>query len=103
MELNIVTEKNEAKTVILLAGKLNTLTSQQLAKEFETALPDTKELVIEMRDTDYVSSAGLRLLVTAQKIMQTQGGTMTICNVQDEIMEVFEMTGLSQVFHITKN
>ena len=103
MELNISTTKNAGKTVITLSGKLNTLTSQQLSREFDTALPDTTELIIEMKDTDYVSSAGLRLLVTAHKKMKTQNGTMTINNVRDEVMEVFEMTGLVGVFHITKD
>lgn len=100
MEIKITTVKNESGTIVTLEGKLNTLTSQELAKEFDAVLPDTTNLTIEMKNVDYVSSAGLRLLVTAQKKMKTQNGSMTIKNVQSEVLEVFTMTGLSGVFHI---
>lgn len=84
--------------VIELEGRLDTMT----APELESALGDlngVKELVIDMKNLEYISSAGLRVILKAQKIMNEKG-SMKLKNVGESIMEVFEITGFSDFLTI---
>ena len=82
-----------------LEGRLDTTTAPQLEGELRTALTGVKELVMDLSKLDYVSSAGLRVLLSAQKIMNRQG-SMIIRNVKPEIMDIFEVTGFVDILSI---
>ena len=84
---------------IALSGRLDTLTSPQLEKELSSSLDGVKQLVLDFSALEYVSSAGLRVLLTAQKVMNTQG-SMKICHVRPLVMEVFEITGFVDILTI---
>ena len=97
--LNINKTKEETKLNIALEGRLDTTTSPQLEEEIRADIEGVTELNFDLGELAYISSAGLRVLLASQKIMNEQG-TMTVCNVSSEIMEIFEMTGFSEILTI---
>lgn len=86
--------------VLALEGRLDTTTAPQLENELKVSLYDTKALTLDMEKLEYLSSAGLRVLLAAQKQMQKQQGNMVIVNVNEIIMEVFEVTGFVDIITI---
>ena len=84
---------------IALEGRLDTNTAPQLEAELKTSLSGITELELDFSDLEYISSAGLRVLLAAQKTMSRQG-KMTIRNVNETIMEVFEITGFVEILTI---
>ncbi len=90
--------KGDALT-ISLDGRLDTTTAPQLEAEINSSLGGVKNFVIDMEKLVYVSSAGLRVLLKAQKIMNKQG-SMVIKNVSSEIKEIFEVTGFDELLTI---
>lgn len=91
--------KNAEVLELALAGRLDTTTAPQLEAELNSSIEDVTELVLNFQELEYISSAGLRVLLSAQKTMNKQG-TMKICNVCDDIMEVFDITGFSDILTI---
>ena len=92
-------KKYEGETLtITLEGRLDTTTAPELEREIGE-LNDVRELVIDMKGLEYISSAGLRVIVKAQKIMNLKG-SMRLINVGESIMEVFEITGFSDILTI---
>ena len=91
--------KNGNALTVALEGRLDTTTAPQLEKELSGKLDGVKELSMDLEKLDYISSAGLRVLLSTQKIMNKQG-KMTIRNVKSEIMEVFEVTGFVDILSI---
>ena len=89
------TQNGDALT-IALDGRLDTTTAPQLDAEVTNGLNGVKNFVIDMEKLVYVSSAGLRVLLKAQKTMNKQG-SMVIKNVSDEIKEIFEVTGFDEL------
>ena len=95
-----ITKKQDAgKLTVELEGRLDTATAPQLEAELRTSVNGITELVFDFEKIDYISSAGLRVLLTAQKVMNRQG-EMTIKNVKPEIMEIFEVTGFIDILNI---
>ena len=92
-------KKNAAETVIRIVGRLDTITAPNLDKIINEELGDTKNLVMDMKGLEYISSAGLRVLLGAQKKMQ-KIGSMKVTGVCEEVMEVFEMTGFADILVI---
>ena len=88
----------DALTVIV-AGRLDTQTAPELEGELDAALPNVKDLTFDMTDLEYVSSAGLRVILKAQKVMNAQGA-MKLTGVNDNIMEVFDITGFLDILTI---
>jgi len=84
---------------IAIEGRLDTTTAPELENELKTALDNVTELTFDLEKLDYISSAGLRVLLSAQKTMN-QKGSMKIKNVKDEIMEIFEVTGFVDILTI---
>lgn len=84
---------------ISLVGRLDTTTAPQLEAELKSSLNGIKDLSFDFSNLEYISSAGLRVLLSAQKVMNAQG-TMKITNVSPEIMEVFEITGFVDILTI---
>ena len=97
--MTINKEINGSKLNIALVGRLDTTTSPELEKELKESLDDIQELVFDFAQLEYISSAGLRVLLATQKTMNKQG-SMTVCNVNDTIMEVFEVTGFVDLLTI---
>ncbi len=97
MEINKVVD--DKKCTIELTGRLDTLTSPQLEEALKEVPEDVNELVLNLKELEYVSSAGLRVFLNAQKGMMEKG-TMILKNVNEEIMEVLEMTGFTQILTI---
>jgi anti-sigma B factor antagonist len=97
--MEIIKTQEDNKLTVALEGRLDTVTSPQLEGELRTAVNGISELIFDMAKLDYVSSAGLRVLLSAQKVMNRQG-SMTIRNVKPEIMEIFEVTGFSEILII---
>ena len=97
--MNIVKTQEGSKLTIALEGRLDTVTAPQLEAELRTAVNGVSELVFDLGALDYVSSAGLRVLLSAQKVMNRQG-SMTIRSVKPEIMEIFEVTGFTDILNI---
>ena len=97
--LNINKTIESGTAVIALAGRLDTTTAPELEQELKTSLDGVSELVMDMKELDYISSAGLRVLLSAQKVMNKQG-SMTIKNANDTILEIFEVTGFSDILTI---
>ena len=82
-----------------MAGRLDTQTAPDLEKELDTIISNLKELTFDMTGLEYVSSAGLRVILKAQKIMNAQG-SMKLIGVNDNIMEVFDITGFLDILTI---
>ena len=96
-----ITKKKEGSTLtIALEDSLDTVTAPDLENELKDALDDVKELVFDLNDLKYVSSAGLRVLFAAHKTMDKQQGKMSVKNVSKEIMGILEMTGFYQIFNV---
>lgn len=87
------------KLTILLEGRLDTTTSPTLEAELKQSLDGITELIFDFEKLDYISSAGLRVLLAAQKVMNKQG-SMIVKNVNEVISEVFEVTGFSDMLTI---
>ena len=94
-------EANGTSLTISLDGRLDTTTAPQLEAEITGGLNGVTNLIIDMEKLVYVSSAGLRVLLKAQKTMNKQG-TMTVKNVRSEIKEIFEVTGFDELLNIEK-
>ena len=97
--MTIDIKRKEDITVIELAGRLDTTTAPALDKTVNEDIKDTKNLILDLKGLEYISSAGLRVLLGAQKKMQ-KIGAMKVINVREEVMEVLEMTGFADILTI---
>ena len=97
--MTIEIKKNQEQTVIAIVGRLDTITAPALEKTINEDIGDTKNLILDVKGMEYISSAGLRVLLAAQKKMQ-KIGSMKVMNVCEEVMEVFEMTGFADILVI---
>ncbi len=97
--MNIIKDQQAEKLTISLEGRLDTTTSPQLEGDLRSSVNGITELVFDLEKLDYISSAGLRVLLAAQKVMNRQG-EMKIKNVKPEIMEIFDVTGFVDILDI---
>ena len=97
--MEIIKTLNDKELTIALKGNLDSTTSIQLEKEIETSLKDVEILIFDFVDLNYLSSAGLRILLVAQKVMDKQG-KMIIRHVNEDIMNIFSITGFDNVLTI---
>ena len=97
--MTIEIKKNAAELVLEITGRLDTITAPALEKTINENLGESKSLILDFKNLEYLSSAGLRILLGAQKKMQ-QIGSMKVINVCDEVMDVFEMTGFADILTI---
>ena len=97
--LNINKKLEDENLYVALEGRLDTTTSPELEKELSESLPGVKELVLDLEKLEYISSAGLRVLLTAQKTM-TKQGSMKLIHVNDLVMEILEVTGFVDILTI---
>ena len=90
---------NGTKLTVTIAGRLDTTTAPQLEAEFKQSITEVEKLVLDFAALEYLSSAGLRVLLAFQKVMNKQG-EMIIKNVNDTINEIFEVTGFIDILTI---
>lgn len=97
--LNIRKSTENGNATFALEGRLDTVTAPELERELKDSSEGMRELTLDFSKLEYISSAGLRVLLAAQKIMDPQG-SMKITNVNETIMEIFEVTGFSDILTI---
>ena len=97
--MTIEIKRSATETTIEIVGRLDTITAPALDKTINEDIGDTKNLVLDVKGMEYISSAGLRVLLGAQKKMQ-KIGSMKVIHVCEEVMEVFEMTGFADILVI---
>ena len=97
--MTILQTKNENALTIALAGRLDTTTAPELEAVLNDALAGTEELIFDFEKLDYISSAGLRVLLSAQKTMNRQG-TMKVIHANEMILEIFEVTGFADILTV---
>ena len=97
--LNIQKNMEDGKLCYALEGRLDTMTAPDLEKDMKESLDGVSDLTMDFEKLEYISSAGLRVLLSAQKTMNKQG-SMKLVNVNETIMEIFEVTGFSDILTI---
>ena len=99
MSLKIEKQSEGIKDTVLLSGRLDTTTASELEAFMEKELKDTQELVFDLTNLEYISSAGLRVLLKVQKYMNKKGD-FKLTHVSEVIEEIFEITGFSDILTI---
>ena len=97
--MTITKNQNGSHLDLALEGRLDTTTAPQLEAELKQSVGGVTELTLDFSQLEYLSSAGLRVLLSAQKVMNRQG-SMVIKNVNETIMEIFEVTGFADILTI---
>jgi len=98
--MKITQEKKDTKLTLALEGRLDTTTTPSLEEVVNKELDGVTELVYDLKDLEYISSAGLRMLLASQKKMNAQNGTMYLINVQEQVNEVLEITGFLDILTV---
>ena len=99
--MTITKELNGADLKIALEGRLDTMTAPELEAELNQSLGSADSLTLDFSKLDYISSAGLRVLLSAHKAMSAKGG-MKVTNVNEIVQEVFEVTGFADILSIER-
>ena len=97
--MTIEIKKQGSEAIIEVAGRLDTITAPVLEQTVGENLEGVQSLILDMKGLEYISSAGLRILLSAQKKIQSFG-TMKLINVCEEVMEILEMTGFADILTI---
>ena len=97
--MTIEIKKSADEIVLEITGRLDTITAPALDKTINENLGEIKSLILDCKNLEYISSAGLRVLLSTQKKLQ-QNGTMKLKNVREEVMEVFEITGFVDILTV---
>ena len=100
VEINTTIDGTSA--IVAIVGNLTVATTPQLEAAFSDLPEDVADLILDLAELDYVASAGLRVLVSQAKAMQRKSGTMRITNPNEEVMEVFDVTGLVDILDIAQ-
>ena len=97
--MDIKKTKNDTTLTLAIQGRIDTTTAPQLEAELRSDIDGVTELYLDFTGVEYISSAGLRVLLSAQKLMSRQG-KMVLSHVNESVMEVFEVTGFSDILSI---
>lgn len=97
--MKIIKEKNNQQLILFIEGELNSTNSSELEDVIKNDLDDVNNLILDFAKLDYLSSAGLRVLLVAQKIMSKKG-QMTLRHVNQSVNEIFKLTGFSNILNI---
>jgi anti-sigma B factor antagonist len=100
--MEIVKSQEDGKITLAVSGKLSAATADECGTAVEAAISESSAIVLDFQELSYLASAGLRVLVSAQKKLMAAGGSFAIINVSEAVMEVFEVTGLDDVLDIRK-
>ena len=97
--MNINKEKKKDTLIVSISGRVDTTTAPAFEQELKSSFDDCDAFVLDFAEVEYISSAGLRVLLSAQKVMSKKGG-MKLIHVSEDIMEIFEVTGFSDILTI---
>ena len=97
--MEIKANKNSSTLELSIVGRIDTTTAPQLEAEMKREIGGVTELLLDFSGVEYISSAGLRVLLSAQKVMNRQG-KMVLSHVDEAVMEIFEVTGFSDILTI---
>lgn len=97
--MDALLNREDSKLTVTVLGRVDTTTAPELEKAIFDGIDGVTELVLDLKDMPYTSSAGLRVLLKAQKAMNAKG-SMKLINVSSDVMEIFEMTGFSDILTI---
>ena len=97
--MNIIKNQNGKTLTVALEGRLDTTTAPRLEGELKETIDAAEKLILDFQKLEYISSAGLRVLLSAQKVMNRQG-KMVIRGVKPDIMEIFDVTGFVDILNI---
>ena len=97
--MNVKAKNEGKKTTVFVSGKVDTNTAPEFLEFLKETMPGVEELVLDFKELEYISSAGLRVVLFAQKTMNAQG-SMCLVNVNEDIMETFELTGFTDILTI---
>lgn len=98
--MEIIKNANGSSLVLAVRGCLDTTTSPELQSVFESSLDGVTDLCVDFTELEYISSAGFRVLLVANKKMLASGGKMSVKGVSPAVREVFDMTGFSDIFDL---
>ena len=98
--MEIIKTKDSNKLNVKLVGRLDTNTSVELEEAIKEDQKEVTEINLDLKDLDYISSAGLRLILVMHKNMSNKKGKLTVLYPKDDVMEVFDMTGFSSFLNI---
>lgn len=98
--MNITKEYSEKELTLFVEGQINTSTSQELKEEIDKELGNFDSLIMDFTNLDYISSAGLRILISTQKKLKAENIPFIIRNVNDNINNIFKMSGFDKIFKI---
>ena len=98
--MKLTPKKNGTELTIQLSGELNTLTAPELSSLLDKELGGVQHLILDFTECDYVSSAGLRVLLATFKLLKTAKGSMELTNVGENFKDVLQNTGLDAVFGV---
>lgn len=98
MKINKI--KNGSSLTMAIEGRLDTITSSDLSKEITSSIDGVTELILDIENLEYISSSGLRVLLSTQKSMNSNNGKMIVKNVPEIVMEVFDITGFVDILNI---
>ena len=98
--MDIIKKAEDGKLTVAISGRLDTFTAPQLEEALEGALEGVKELEFDLRDLEYISSAGLRVLLSNHKKMEAAEGSFAVSNLNEMVKEVFGLTGFDEILTI---
>lgn len=99
--MEIVTKKDKSITIFELKGRLDTTNYLELEQAFNHQIEmGDRQLLVDCENLDYVSSSGLRVFLVALKELKKQGGQFVMCNLQESILEIFEISGFISIFNV---
>lgn len=98
--MNATFERNDDELTVVLEGRLDTLSAPEFEEQLEPELDSAEKLTIDMTGLEYISSAGLRVLLMAVHVMQDKGEVVYVKNVNPDVMDVFDVTGFADFLTI---
>ena len=92
--------KQESTLTVAISGNIDTVTAPELDSQLQENITDVKDLILDFAAVDYISSAGLRVILMANQQMEDVDGNMTVKNVNEDVRDVFEMTGFDSLLNL---
>ena len=92
--------KQDSTLTVVISGNIDTVTAPELDAQLQENIPGIKDLILDFAAVDYISSAGLRVILMANQQMEDVDGNMTVKNVNDDVRDVFEMTGFDSLLNL---
>ena len=92
--------KQDSTLTVVISGNIDTVTAPELDSKLQENLSGIKNLILDFAAVDYISSAGLRVILMTNQLMEDVDGSMTVKNVNDDVRDVFEMTGFDSLLNL---